>query len=239
MSKYYNYEYDKNLINTLDEDVLNKKIQEIHTGNFTSKKELINHNLALVMYIAKNYSIDFNEIEDLISIGTIGLIKAIDTFNIDKKIHFATYARKCIENEILMYFRKNKKRKNDISLYSTLTEVKSETQLEIIDTLEDPLINFIEEVEDQEIYEIIRKIVIELPKREKDIILMLFGFIDNNIMTQKQIATKLGVDQSYISKIRKNALKNIENKLKNIGIIRGVNGGIAIDTNPPKRKILL
>lgn len=223
---YFNY---NQLLQPYENAILEDKFRKMQLGDQTARDELIEHNLRFVIYIVQsfnlvNYESDY-DINDLLSIGTIGLIKAIDTFDIDKGIHLSTYARRYIKNEILMYFRSNNKRKNDISIYSTFTE-------------KDPLNNFVKQFENKETHKEVRKIVEELPEREKYIIMLRFGFIDDNIMTQEQIAKELGVSQSYVSRTIRNVLRKIEFKLKIIGIVKGVYGGIAIDTNPPKIKVL-
>ena len=202
-----------------DEETLIKKFQQMNSGNrgnLKVRQEIIEHNIPLVIYIAKRYTMDYYKRKELISIGTIGLIKAVDTFNMNKGIKFNTYAGRCIKNEILMDYRKNKKYKKDISLNTPIKKEKNGQELLVEDIFEDFEHDFVSEYEDQAIYKEIREFVEKLPERDKYIIMMSFGFIDDKIMTQKELAEKLGLSQSYISRRIKKVLKKLSIHLKRI-----------------------
>lgn len=247
------YLKNEKLKETLEDEVLIEKIRKLNEGDELIKNEIIEHNLKLVLFLVRKFSNTEYDKDDLISIGIIGLIKAINKFDINKNFKFATFASRCIENEILMFLRTAKKynKYTLVSLTAHSTEDTLETELEGIDaleendsnliledTLEAPDSDFTLKYEKEEIYKELRKFIEELSEKEKYIIMLHFGFIDGNILTQKQIAKKLGISQSYVSRIIKRILRKIEFKLKIIGIVRGAKGGITIDTNPPKTKVL-
>lgn len=220
MKSYYKYYYNEELLEILDEDTLTNKFKEMHRGDSTARLEIIEHNLALVMSTAKKYSNNYYDVEDLISIGAIGLIKAVDKFNIDKGIIFATYARRCIENEILMQYRRNKKHKNNISLNTPIKTNRNGHELLIENTLEDFNQDFVSKYEDQVIHKEIRKFIKELPERERYIVMMYFGFIDDKTMTQSEIAKELNLNQPYISRLLKKVLNQLSIHLKQIEEIK-------------------
>ncbi len=179
------------------------------------RKILIEHNLRLVVYIAKRFENTCIGIEDLVSIGTVGLMKAISTFKADKNIKLATYASRCIENEILMYIRKNSHYKNDISLEEPLNVDWDGNELllsDILGTDEDVVHSGVEHEEEKNI---LLKAVQTLPDREKKIIQMRFGLTskDGNEMTQKQVADALGISQSYISRLEKKIIEELKSKI--------------------------
>ncbi len=190
-------------------------LQKIKNGDKNAKNKIIEHNLRLVAHIVKKYSSNPDEQDDLISIGTIGLIKGINSFDESKGIKLATYASKCIENEILMYFRSKKKISQEISINEPIdsdSEGNPLTLMDIIFVQEDTaeitddklLINklygFIEEIEDE---------------REKTIIIMRYGLYGTEIFTQKQIARKLNISRSYVSRIEKKVIEKLRKKLLN------------------------
>lgn len=175
-----------------------------------AKDILIVHNLRLVVYIARKFETPNTNIEDLISIGTIGLIKAVNTFKLDKNIKLATYASRCIENEILMYLRKNSIQRNEISIDEPLNVDWDGNELLLSDVLgsEHDEVGRGVEQEDERI--ILNNFVNGLPPREKQIMEMRFGMNGYEEFTQKEVADSLGISQSYISRLE----KRIINKLK-------------------------
>jgi RNA polymerase sporulation-specific sigma factor len=180
-----------------------------------ARSKLIEHNLRLVVYIAKKFDNTGVGVEDLISIGTIGLIKGINTFNPGKKIKLATYASRCIENEILMYLRKNNKTKLEVSIDEPLNVDWDGNELllsDILGTDEDVISRGIEnEVEKKLLYKAIEK----LNQREKIIVQMRYGLntLDGEEMTQKEVADSLGISQSYISRLEKKIIKRLKREI--------------------------
>ncbi|MCD7727090.1 MAG: RNA polymerase sporulation sigma factor SigE [Ruminococcus sp.] len=185
-------------------------------GDKKGKELLIVHNLRLVVYIAKKFESTGIGLEDLISIGTIGLIKSVNTYNPDKNIKLATYASRCIENEILMFLRKSNQYKNDISIDEPLNIDWDGNELllsDILGTDNDIVMRGIEsEVERQLVLEEIKK----LSGREKTIMKMRFGIDSGQEMTQKQVADVVGISQSYISRLEKKILKRIRHNIEKI-----------------------
>lgn len=183
-------------------------------GDMEAKNKLIEHNLRLVVFLAKKYESTGYEMEDLISIGSIGLIKGIETYKIDKNIKLATYASRCISNEILMYIRKNKKRKKEVSLEDSLNYDNEGNELHLEDVLgtENDLVSdsYEREVERKCVGEEINK----LKPREKQIMVLRYGLNNKESYTQKEVADILGISQSYISRIEKKVIKNIRNLMK-------------------------
>ncbi len=179
-----------------------------------AKSVLIEHNLRLVVYIAKRFESTKVGIEDLVSIGTVGLMKAINTFKSDKNIKLATYASRCIENEILMYIRKNAHSKNDISLEEPLNVDWDGNELLLSDVLgtdEDSVLGNIEREEERAI---IHQAVRTLDKRDRQIIEMRFGLgSQTDERTQKEVADELGISQSYISRLEKKIIQKLKEKI--------------------------
>ena len=185
-------------------------IKKLDKGDDDARKLLVEHNLRLVVYIAKKFENTGVGIEDLVSIGTIGLMKAINTFNSEKKIKLATYASRCIENEILMYLRRSNRLKSEISIDEPLNQDGDGNELllsDILGTEEDITSRRLEDEVDQKL---LKASISKLNKREKDIMELRFGFITGNEKTQKEVADMLGISQSYISRLE----KKIINKMK-------------------------
>ena len=180
-----------------------------------AKEILIERNMRLVAHIAKKYNNSSDDQDDLISIGTIGLIKAIETYNIEKGTRLATYASKCIENEILMNIRTNKKNKVQVSLQDPIGMDKEGNEISLIDVLGTDIDYILEQVELKvqisKLYEQLDKI---LTKREKEIILLRYGLTTCGYKTQREIAEKLQISRSYVSRIEKRALKKLQKELK-------------------------
>ena len=181
-------------------------LQALERGDDNAKKLLVEHNLRLVVYIAKRFENTTTNIEDLISIGTIGLIKAIGTYRLDKNIKLATYASRCIENEILMHMRKISNQKSEVSLDEPINMDGEGNELllsDILGTEEDLIMKPLEEAVDTKI---LQNAVKELPERERDIIQMRYGMNGKKELTQKEVAQKMGISQSYISRLEKKIL---------------------------------
>ena len=181
-----------------------------------ARKKLIVHNLRLVVYIAKKFESTGIGIEDLVSIGTIGLIKAVNTFDPEKNIKFATYASRCIENEILMFLRKSSQYRNDLSIDEPLNVDYDGNELLLSDVLgtDDDVVN--KGIETEAEREILRGAVSELCDREREIMEMRFGLINGREMTQKEVADTIGISQSYISRLEKRIIKKLRVKLESI-----------------------
>ena len=188
--------------------------EKLEKNDPSAREMLIVHNLRLVVYIAKKFESTGVGVEDLVSIGTIGLIKAVNTFRPHKNIKLATYASRCIENEILMYLRKSIQYKNELSIDEPLNIDYDGNELllsDIIGTDEDVVSKGIEsEVE----CEILRNAVSSLGKREREIMEMRFGLVDGQEKTQKEVAEMIGISQSYISRLEKKIIKNLRVQLE-------------------------
>lgn len=175
-----------------------------------ARETLIVHNLRLVVYIAKKFETSGVGLEDLISIGTIGLIKAVNTFRTDKNIKLATYASRCIENEILMFLRKTSQHKNEISIDEPLNIDWDGNELLLSDILgtDDDIVN--RGIENQAERDMLREAVDSLGGRERQIMQMRFGLIDGKEKTQKEVADIIGISQSYISRLEKRIIKRLK-----------------------------
>ena len=188
--------------------------EQLANGDDKAREKLIVHNLRLVVYIAKKFESSGVNIEDLISIGTIGLIKAVNTFSPEKNIKLATYASRCIENEILMYLRKIASQKMEISLDEPLNTDWDGNELMLADVLGSEGDEISREIEEDDEKRMVMEIIKTLPERERIIIDMRFGLGDKEELTQKEVADKLGISQSYISRLEKRIIKRIGDKLK-------------------------
>ncbi len=186
----------------------------LQNGDLKARDELIEHNLRLVVYVAKKYdNVQNGSIEDLISIGTIGLVKAVNTFKMDKNIKLATYASRCIENEILMFLRKNNKLRQEISLDEPLNVDYDGNELllgDIVGTDNDIIQDEIEHNDQKEKF---YRALEYLTPREKQILMMRYGLIGHEELTQKDVASILGISQSYISRLEKKIIKKLRTKL--------------------------
>jgi RNA polymerase sporulation-specific sigma factor len=192
-------------------------LEQLALNNEDAKTILIERNLRLVVYIAKKFENAGVNVEDLISIGAIGLIKAVNTFNLDKNIKLATYASRCIENEILMYLRRSSRTKSEVSFDEPLNIDWDGNELllsDILGTDNDIVYNHIEE-------EVNRNLLIyalkKLSSREKQIMEMRFGLISGREMTQKEVADKMGISQSYISRLEKKIIGRLRKEIKKLG----------------------
>ena len=191
-------------------------IGEVAKNNETAKQKLIEHNLRLVVYIAKKFDNTGIDLEDLISIGAIGLIKAVKTYKYDKKIKLATYASRCIENEILMQLRKLSKVKAEVSLDEPLSGDGEGNELLLEDILYDEKQTLGKDMERSSEQQILWEIINKLGAREKEIMIMRFGLLGDKEKTQKEVADELGISQSYISRIEKKILGKMKKDLKKV-----------------------
>lgn len=179
----------------------------------SSRTALVEHNLRLVVYIAKRFENTGTGIEDLISIGTVGLIKAINTFNAEKSIKLATYASRCIENEILMYIRKNGGQRCEVSIDEPLNVDWDGNELLLSDILGNEEDNVSYELEQREERQMVRAAVADLEPRERELIELRYGLRGGEEMTQKEVADLLGISQSYISRLEKRILSRLRERL--------------------------
>ena len=185
-------------------------LQQLKNGDDDARNILIERNLRLVAHIVKKYSFPNKDIDDLISVGTVGLIKAINSFDSSKGTRLATYAARCIENEILMLFRSSKKTKGEVFLQDPIGTDKEGNEICLIDILSSEGDSVLEIVENNiQIGVLYEKIDSILSKREKQIIQMRYGLLDGNIKTQREIAAILNISRSYVSRIEKKALKKL------------------------------
>ena len=185
-------------------------LRRLEEGSEGAKQLLVDHNLRLVVYIARRFENTGINLEDLISIGTIGLIKAIGTYRLDKKIKLATYASRCIENEILMHIRKTANQKTEISLDEPINMDCDGNELllsDILGTEEDMILRPLEDDVD---LRVLRQALKELPDREREIVLMRFGLEGRKELTQKEVAQKMGISQSYISRLEKRIMQRLK-----------------------------
>ena len=179
-----------------------------------ARDALIEHNLRLVAYIAKRFENTGANIEELISIGTVGLIKAISTFNSDKNIKLATYASRCIENEILMFIRKSTTHRREISIDEPLSVDWDGNELLLSDILGSDSDTVTKDMEDDEERKIVRAAVSDLSDRERIIVELRFGLVNGSELTQKEVADALGISQSYISRLEKKIMSRLRKKIE-------------------------
>ena len=188
-----------------------KYVELSQNGDTFAREKLIEHNLRLVVFLAKKYENTKVDLEDLVSIGTIGLIKGVSTYRLDKNIKLATYASRCIDNEILMYLRKNKNRRKEVSFEDSLSYDAEGNELhleDILGTESDIVTKGLDRVTERELLEIE---INKLNKRDKEIMVLRYGLFGHEEMTQKDVANLLGISQSYISRIEKKVIKRLKN----------------------------
>lgn len=191
-------------------------VEKANLGDKDARAKLIEHNLRLVAHIVKKYDSKTDDVDDLISIGTIGLIKGVDSYSKSKNTRLTTYAARCIENEILMNFRNNKKRNKDISINESVGFDKEGNEITILDILKTPAPDFALDIHKEDSIDDMKKYLSVLNDREKEIITYRYGLYDTDEITQKEIAKKMGISRSYVSRIEKRALtKMLREFLKN------------------------
>ena len=196
----------------LDEEIEEHLLENIDSRE--ARDKLIEHNLRLVVYIAKRFENTGVGIEELVSIGTVGLIKAIGTFNSNKNIKLATYASRCIENEILMFIRKTSGKKREVSIDEPLSVDWDGNELLLSDVLGSENDSVYRDMEDDEEKRILRAAVMNLNARERIIIEMRYGLSGGDELTQKEVADALGISQSYISRLEKKIMKDLRKKIQ-------------------------
>ena len=192
-------------------------LEALERGEESARQLLVEHNLRLVVYIARRFENTGIQLEDMISIGTIGLIKAVNTYRLDRKIRLATYASRCIENEILMFIRKTANQKTEVSLDEPINMDCDGNELllsDILGTEEDMILRPLEEDVDRAV---LRQALRELPEREREIVLMRYGLDGRKELTQKEVAQKMGISQSYISRLEKKIIGRLRKEIKKLG----------------------
>ncbi len=198
----------------LEKDEEDKLVLQHREGSKRARDKLVEHNLRLVVYVAKKFEGSGVSIEDLISIGTIGLIKAVNTFDLDKNIKLATYASRCIENEILMYLRKVNHRRLDISLDEPLNVDWDGNELLLSDVLGSDGLEINDGLESEDERRILYECMAELSERERLIMNMRFGMCGYEEKTQKEVADELGISQSYISRLEKRIISKLKREIE-------------------------
>ncbi len=210
--------------NNLFPDPLTKEDEELYVGkcklgDSDARNKLIEHNLRLVAHIVKKYDHKREDIDDLISIGTIGLIKGVDSYSYKHGTRITTYCARCIENEILMYFRNDKKNNKNISINEGVGYDKDGNEITFLDILKTPNPDFILDIHLKDNIMLLKKYFTNLNEREKEIIIARYGLDNNDPITQKDIAKRLNISRSYVSRIEKRALtKMLRDFLKNKNI---------------------
>lgn len=200
--------------NTVFKEPLSKEDEEKYVlaminGNKNARNELIERNLRLVAHIAKKLTNDESKLDDLISIGTIGLIKGIDTYKYDKNVKITTYAARCIQNEILMFYRQNKKNLNVVSLNDSIGFDKDGNEISLMEVIPDDKPNILENVLKNNYLSLTKKYFKFLNKKEQDILVKRYGLNNKPAKTQKEIADSLNISRSYVSRIEKRALTKL------------------------------
>ncbi len=199
----------------IEKDIMERIVQ----GDESAREPLITHNLRLVVYIAKKFESSAASVEDLISIGTIGLIKAVNTFRPEKNIKLATYASRCIENEILMFLRKSSQLRNEVSIDEPLNVDWDGNELLLSDVLGSDVDVVNADIEQEIEYNLVLSAVENLSPREKQIMELRFGLHGKGSHTQKEVADMLGISQSYISRLEKKIIKKLKTDLEKTGSI--------------------
>ena len=204
----------KAFLSPLSQEEEKECLRKLKNGDQKAKEELILHNMRLVAHVAKKYQNDEDEIEDLISIGTIGLLKAVSTFDYNYGNRFATYAIRCIENELLMHFRKSKKLKMEVSLFEPIGTDKEGKQIHLMEVLLVDEVDVAKQMEMSRDIDLVKKHLDRvLTYREADIIKKRYGLCGEKEMTQREIARNMGISRSYVSRIEKKALEKLKNML--------------------------
>ena len=193
----------------LPKELEDEYIKKAKAGDKEARNQLIEHNLRLVAHIVKKFESTGHDVDDLIGIGTVGLIKGIDTYSENKKVKLATYAAKCAENEILMYFRADKKNSKNVSLYEEISYDKEGNKITILDILKTSDPDFIDEIYKNDNIKLLNKYLNVLTPREKEIITCRYGLNGQEEETQKDIAKKLNISRSYVSRLEKRATTKI------------------------------
>ena len=202
---YSNNVFPEPLPKELEEEYITKACN----GDKEARNKLIEHNLRLVAHIVKKYEGKEYDADDLISIGTIGLVKGIDSYKPSKNTRITTYVARCIENEVLMYFRSNKKHLNNVSLNDSIGYDKDGNEINLIDVLKCESEDTLDKIDTQNKIDLLLKYLDTLSPREKDIIIKRYGLFNTRDMTQKEIAKKMNISRSYVSRLEKRAITKI------------------------------
>lgn len=220
MSYYSNLFLDLDVPKALTQEEMANYFARYKNGDLKAREALINGNIRLVFnLVLKTYfNIPYDK-DELVAIGLIGLIKAVDSFDISRNLRFSTYASICINNEIKMFMRKGKKYSNDISLDSPFRIDECDNLVTLRDILCDEGNDLVDDYEQKEIFFMVRNLVFELCGRERDIMILYFGLIDGKPLSQVEIGRELNISQSYVSRIIKSGLQKIIIKLKKMGLV--------------------
>lgn len=219
MTKFNEIFIENNLPRPLKKEELYDCFKKMQLGDLKAREKIINHNIRLVIdVVVKKFLNTQYETRDLISIGLIGLIKSVDTFDINKGNYFSSYAIICIRNEILMFLRK-RNNIEEVSLEQTIVMDDNKNDLKIEDVLMDDNSDFMTDYENKKIYESIRNIINALPEKDKNIVIKYFGFYGVEPMSQKDIAIELGISSSYVSRIIKRNVNDIKKELERLECI--------------------
>ena len=186
-----------------------KYVELMMNGDKNARAKLIEHNLRLVAHIVKKFETTTNDVDDLIGIGTVGLIKGIDSFSPSKNVRLTTYIAKCAENEILMYFRADKKNAKNVSIYDGISYDKDGNEVTILDVLKTEEPDFAEDIYINDNIKLLKEYLKVLTPREREVLTKRYGLDNTDEITQKQIAKKLGISRSYVSRIEKRAITKI------------------------------
>ena len=207
---FFTGSYSNNVFpDPLSKEEEEKYILQAKNGDKEARSKLIEHNLRLVAHIVKKFEANTNDTDDLIGIGTVGLIKGIDTYSPNKNVKLTTYVAKCAENEILMYFRGDKKNSKNVSLNEGISYDKEGNEITILDVLKTPDPDYAEEIQKKDNIALLKKYMTVLTKRERKILEARYGLNNTDEYTQKEIAKKLGISRSYVSRIEKRATTKI------------------------------
>ena len=205
--------------NNIFPDPLSKEEEDMYlnlakNGDESARNKLIEHNLRLVAHIVKKYDHKNNDVDDLISIGTIGLIKGVDSYSYKHGTRLTTYAAKCIENEILMYYRTDKKHNKNVSINESIGFDNDGNEITLLDVLKTPKPDFALDIHNKNNIHLLKEYFNVLTEREKEIIIKRYGLNNTDELTQKEIASQLGISRSYVSRIEKRALTKILREFK-------------------------
>lgn len=207
---FFTASYSNNVFpDPLSEEEEKMYIERMLNKDKDARNKLIEHNLRLVAHIVKKFESSTNDIDDLIGIGTVGLIKGIDTYSKNKNVKLTTYAAKCAENEILMYFRSDKKNSKNISIYDGISYDKEGNEITLLDIIKTKEPDFLEEIHKNNNIALLKKYMNKLTPREKEILTKRYGLNKTDEITQKEIAKELGISRSYVSRIEKRATTKI------------------------------
>ena len=207
---FFTGSYSNNVFpDPLSKEEEDKYVELMLTGDKEARAKLIEHNLRLVAHIVKKFETSTNDVDDLIGIGTVGLIKGIDSFSPNKNVRLTTYIAKCAENEILMYFRADKKNSKNISLFDGISYDKDGNEVTIIDILKTEEPDFAEDIYINDNIKLLKEYMKILTPREREVLTKRYGLDNTDEITQKEIAKKLGISRSYISRIEKRAITKI------------------------------